>query len=196
MVRQLGKRQLPPPRLWIVAVADALAILVLFLSAGRSGRRIANSLGMVGLLCLVVSCGSSSAGGGGGSGGGGGGGSNSPVPTSLTLSTSALKQPIGTLFTLSATVSSTKPVTGWVTFLDSGVPFAYNTVANGTAQIMESNIAIGTHVFTAQYQGDANNQPSNTSGSLNQVITGNALINLIGSTGVLTHSMYITVVFQ
>jgi hypothetical protein len=201
MVRPTMHRRIPPGVPYLFALAGFLAIMFLSLSPAQATCRLVTNLGMIGLLGLLLSCGGSSGAGVGGAGGGnGGGGGNSggsgPVATSLTLSTSALKQPIGTLVTFTATVTSSQPVTGTVTFLDSNVAFTSASIVNGTASVQESNMSIGTHIISAQYQGDANNEASKTIGSINQVITGNALISIIGATGGLTHSTYLTVTIQ
>jgi Bacterial Ig-like domain (group 3) len=178
-----------PPGSWTFAVADGLAVLLLSLSDGRKKRRLAGALGMAGLLLLVLSCGSS----GGGGGGGGGGG----AATTLTLTTSIVKAQAGTTFTLTATVHSTNPVSGYVYFFDNtlntdiqGVP------VNGVSTVQLNEVLIGTHVMTAQYSGDANNQASQTTGSINQVITGTGQL-LVNATGVaFSHSSTINVTIQ
>jgi len=107
------------------------------------------------------------------------------VATSLTLTTSGLKVPSGTNFTLTATVKSTKPVTGWVNFFDSGQGLSTAPVVNGVATTQIFIQAIGTHALSAQYIGDSNNQPSRTNGSISQVITGTAQMSVTG-TGTVT----------
>jgi uncharacterized membrane protein YfcA len=172
------------------ALADGLAILLLSLSASRKKRRLARALGMAGLLFLVLSCGSS-----GGSGGGGGGGG--PVPTTVTLTTSSVKVASGTNFTLTATVHSTNSVTGYVYFMDNtlntniqGVP------VNGIATVQLAEVFVGAHVMSAQYSGDSNNQPSQSKGSINQVITGTSQL-FVNATGVaFSHSSTVNVTIQ
>ena len=131
---------------------------------------------MAGLLCLVLSCSNSRAGIGGGGGGNGGGGG--AVPTSVTLATSTVKVQSGTTFNLTATVHSTNPVTGSVDFIDpaSGIPSAQ--VINGVATEQVGMAMVGTHTITARYKGDSNNQPSQTSGSLNITITGTGQLSV------------------
>jgi hypothetical protein len=195
----------PSPGWWMLALAEGLAILFLCLSPKQVKRRSATAAGMIGLLCICLSCGSGSAstagsgssGGSGGAGGGGGGsGTSGPVSTTLTLSTSAVKVPLRSNLILTATVHSTQPVAGSVTFLDGGSPFRGAQVVSGTATATIDFLTVGTHVITTQYSGDANNFPSTTAGSLNQVITGTTLVNLSGNTGTTTHTTSINVAIQ
>jgi hypothetical protein len=188
-------RTVPPPTRWLMVVTDGLAILILSLWPRRKRRHFATSLGMVGLLCLVIGCGAGSANNGGGGGGGGG---NVPTPTSLTFTTPGVKVQLGASLTLSAKVASTQPspTSGTVTFLDAGAPIAYANVANGTASASISYLSVGTHVLTAQYSGDTNNLPSSTKGFINQVITGTTQIYISGATSVLSHLMPISVTIQ
>jgi hypothetical protein len=63
--------------------------------------------------------------------------------------------------TLSAQVSGPLAVpTGTIQFLDGGAPLASATVANGQAIFATAALAPGTHILTASYSGDANNNPS------------------------------------
>lgn len=109
------------------------------------------------------------------------------MATTLTISTASLKVPFGSNVTLTATVNSTLPVTGGVYFYDYGRGIASASLVNGTGTTQISTLMIGTHFITAQYFGDSNNQPSTTSGSINQVITGTTLIYIYGTTSILQH---------
>jgi hypothetical protein len=88
------------------------------------------------------------------------------------------------------------PATGSVAILDGGSQITGAQVLNGTATATISILSVGTHVITAQYSGDANNFPSTTMGSLNQVITGTGLLNLSGNTSTITHWTSINVIIQ
>jgi hypothetical protein len=176
-----------PPRSWMIASADGLAILLLSLSASKKKRRLAGTLGMVGLLFMVLSCGSS----------GGGGGGGGPVATTLTLTTSSVKVQSGTTFTLTGTVHSTNPVTGYVYFMDSTLNTNFQGVpVNGVATVQLAEVLVGTHVMSAQYSGDPNNQPSQTNGSINQVITGTGQLSVNGTGLGYSHSSTINVTIQ
>jgi hypothetical protein len=191
-----GSRRILPPGWWLAGFADVLAILILYLLSRRRRHRLATRFGTICLLCLVLGCGTSS-GGGGGNGGGGGGG-NASVPTSLTFGTSALKQAAGTNVTFTATVksTSTQPITGVVQFLDSGSVFDSASVVNGTAVLTYNGLVVGTHVISAQYSGDVNNQASRTSGAIDQVITGTAYVVISGSSAGNIHAAQINVTIQ
>ena len=177
-----------PPGSWTFALADGLAILLLSLWASKKKRRLAGALGMAGLLCLALSCGSS--------GGGGGGGGGGPVATTLTLTTSSVKVASGTNFTLTATVHSTKPVTGVVYFIDNTLNTDIQGVlVNGVATVQLAEVLVGTHMMSAQYPGDANNQASQT-GLINQVITGTGQLSVNGTGLGFSHQSAINVTIQ
>jgi Na+-driven multidrug efflux pump len=83
-----------------------------------------------------------------------------------------------------------------VFFLDGGAQITGAQVSNGIATSTINFLSVGTHIITAQYTGDTNNQASTTQGSLNQVITGTTLINISGTTSTITHWTQINVVIQ
>jgi subtilase family serine protease len=185
---------------WSVSLTSAL--LVLYFAAIPARRKIRAALlaGMICALTLVLGCG----GGGGISGGGGGSGSGGgPVPTNITITTSNPKVAAsGGTFTLTATVTSSKPVTGTVIFTGVQAEFPYPNgipVTNGVATYTVTAGAtvpssVGTYSFTAQYSGDANNQPSQTATGVNEVLTGTTSMIIEGDMGTLSHvtGLYIT----
>ena len=185
----LKRQKETPPSRWAFAVADGFAVLILSFWSGRKYRRSTASLGMVCLLILAVGCGS-----GGGNGGGGGGGGQ--VPTTLTLTTSAMKVPSGSMVTMTVTVNSTQSPTGTVTLGEPGLQLGAGAVINGTATFQFLNLPVGTHVIGAAYSGDANNQGSQTSGTIAVVITGTVQINVSGTTGALTRTAPVSVTIQ
>ncbi|MGH9740831.1 MAG: Ig-like domain repeat protein [Candidatus Acidiferrum sp.] len=136
--------------------------------------------------------------GGGASGGVGDGGGGEPVPTSITLSTPNVKVPFnpvsGVVIGLSATVTSSKPPGGTVTFqVDGTSGFSVDSpVVAGVAQTQITGLAVGVHSFSAQYSGDTNNLSAQTNGTLNVAITGSTGLTLQGSTGGLSHSAGVT----
>jgi hypothetical protein len=119
------------------------------------------------------------------------------VPSSVTVTASAVKVPNGTNVTFTAKVTSTKPVTGNVFFNDASGNFgSFATIgADGTAQASTSFLIVGTHVISVQYQGDSINQPSQ-SGNLNVVVTGTTTQPITGTTSVLTHLVQVNVTIQ
>jgi hypothetical protein len=70
-------------------------------------------------------------------------------------------------------------------------------VVNGKASATVTNFSgPGTYEFWAQYMGDANNLPSQTTTSVEEVLTGTAFANYMGQTGGLTHQATITINLQ
>jgi hypothetical protein len=114
----------------------------------------------------------------------------------VTLTTSTVKVPYGTSAAFTATIVSTNTPTGTVTFYDAGNGISTVAVANGAATAQFGNLTVGTHVITAQYSGDANNQASKTNGAINEVITGSAQVTVAGATSSLSHTAAINVTIQ
>jgi hypothetical protein len=194
---------LPPPAyfmphlLWPLPVASFLALVLFFLLPSRL-RRNHLVFGAAVAFCTLLFLGFVGC-GGGSSGGGGGGG---PVPTSITLSTPSVKVPInpvsGVVVNLTATVTSSKTAGGTVAvFVDGSSGFSVNSpVVNGVAQFQIGGLSVGIHTFTAQYSGDANSLSSQTKGSLDIAITGQAGITIRANTGGLSHSTALNFTLQ
>ena len=180
-------------RWWTISGwAAMLAVFFLVtLPQRRLGHRLAFGLGVVCALSLALGCG----GGSGGIGGGGGGGGGS-VPTSVTLTTSNAKVASGVAPTLTATVNSTRPATGSVTFYNGSNAFAGPiALTNGQAQFSGLTFLPGVYQFTAKYSGDANDQPS-TSQTLTQIFTGTVFQQIVAQTGGLVHSIPVNITLQ
>ena len=173
--------------------AGLAALFLLGLPNRRKRYRVALGSGIVCLLCFAMGCGGGSA----QTIGGGGGGSSSPAPTTITLITSNAKVAQGQVFLITATVTSSRPLTGTVTFYNYGSPIAGGfPLTNGQAQTGTGDINnTGLYQITASYSGDANNQPS-SSASLAQVITGTITTTLQGKTGGDVHSVQVTLGLQ
>jgi hypothetical protein len=185
----------PMYRVWPIAFLAALAILLLFMFSRsprreRFGRVAAFGVAFT-LLAFFLGCGGGSTGTGGGGGGGG------PVPSSITLTVDSVKVAYPTSINLTARVTSSKAPGGTVTFLIDGPGGVSNIpLASGVAQYQIPVPQLGTHVIRAQYSGDSNTQSSQTSGSLNVVVTGNGVGVISGTTGNLTHSTNIQFTLQ
>lgn len=195
------KFHIPPPGLWLLDIACALAILLLSFWPARKHRQLGTGTAMICLLCLVVGCGgasiSGSNGNGGGGNGGGGNGGSGPVPTSLTISTSSIKVPYGTTATITATVNSARPVTGSVQISDTtGNTGTTISLVNGTGTTQLGFFNVGVHTLTGQYSGDGNNLPSSTNGSISQVVTGTNQMYVFGSTSILSRETQLAVTIQ
>jgi hypothetical protein len=124
------------------------------------------------------------------------------VPTSISLTTSNAKVPSGGSFTLTATVTSTKTLTGTVNIFQGHPPQGSGIappipVVNGTASFAVTNIAgPGTFEFWAQFTGDANNLPSQTTASVEEAVTGTTVALYAGQTGGLSHQGRLTINLQ
>lgn len=186
-----GESHNPSWPLGVAAGLAALALLGLTLYRPRGHLTLATVLS-AGLLCMVIFA--------LGCGGGGSSFIEPPpppqlAPTTTTISSTTPKVPQGTNAMVTATVTSSKTVTGTVTFFANGVGYASATLVNGVAQAQIPNFAPGTSAITAQYSGDANNQPS-TSAAFNQVITGSTVFTVTAQTGVNVHQIGVTATIQ
>jgi hypothetical protein len=186
----------PRPDVWkMFASCSVLTVLFFLVLRPRGWRyRLALTLTATCLVALALGCGGGSSGSAPGGGGGGGG----PVPTSITMSSSATKVPQGTAVTLTATITSSKNLTGTVNFWEKnngGALAPPVNVVNGAAQVQVNLSLVGTHQIYAQYNGDAQNQGSQ-SGTLNVVLTGTSDIQVTGTTGQLSHYANISVTIQ
>jgi len=133
---------------------------------------------------------------------GGGGG---PVSTSITLTTSNAKVPSGAAFTLTATVKSTRTLTGTVNIFQGHPPNGAGVappiqLVNGVATVTLTGFSnftgAGTYEFWAQYTGDSNNLPLQTTTGVEEVLTGTTTALYVGQTGGLIHQAQITVNLQ
>jgi subtilase family serine protease len=199
-------RRVPPPppdrpAWWGLSVVAVLAAMLLLLPGRRRSPRAAIGLASVGILCFAISCGGGGSASTGGSGGGGGGGGGGPAVTTTTLSTTSTKLAPGGTATLTITVKSPNTATGTVCFFDASYGLTNcPTLVSGTAQEQITNTGSGpavpgTHVFTAQYFGDANNQQSQ-SGQLNIVDTGTTSQGFCGQNGSNGHCSQVMVTIQ
>jgi len=200
-----------PKQWWSVSLTSVLLFLYFVGFPGRQRKyRAAFFSGVLSILTFALGCGGGGGGGSGnglGAGGGGGsGGGTGPLPTSISIATSNAKVPAsGGSFTLTATVTSSKPVTGTVIFSGAQSMFPYPNgvpVVNGVATYTVNTgpgslqFPVGTYPITAQYSGDTNNQPSQTATGVNEVFTGTTLVTIIGQTGTISHPSNLAVTLQ
>jgi len=167
-------------------VFAALLMLLWLMPAHKRSYRVALGLAASCAVALPFGC-------------GGDGGGNNPVPTTVSITASATKIPAANTpsLTLTATVTSSKAVTGTVNFWENGNDGALAppaTLVNGTATAQVALPFPGTHEIYAQYSGDANNRASQSS-TIDVVATGSAYAQIQGTTGPVTHysSVYVTV---
>jgi hypothetical protein len=90
--------------------------------------------------------------------------------TTTSLNSSLNPSQFGQPVTFTARVTSSGPTpTGRVTFLDGTAAIGSATLSGDVATLTKSSPAIGTHLITAEYVGDADNAES-TSSALDQVV--------------------------
>jgi hypothetical protein len=168
---------------WLLSLASGLGVLFMLGLPGRRRRwRAALGLSVACLLFLALGC---------------GGGVTTPQPTSITLTTTNAKVAQGASFTITATVTASKPLTGTISFCNFGLPIAIAlTPVNSQAQMGQANIDNpGVYQITASYSGDSNNLAS-TSAPLIQVITGTMPISIQGNTSTDVHTLQATLGVQ
>ena len=155
--------------------------LLLFGLAGLGGpRRMCNFVLACGFVLGVVSAG---IGCGGGSSGGGG-----QVSTTTSLVSSDLHVGYGTPVTLTVRVTPNGNATpaGYVQLFDNGQTYGSPTkVSAGIASFLSTNLPVGVHTMTAQYQGDAGTTGS-TSPVIAQVIAGTVALQITGTANGIT----------
>ena len=138
---------------------------------------------------FVLACGfvlgvvSAGIGCGGGSSGGGG-----QVSTTTSLVSSDLHVGYGTPVTLTVRVTPNGNATpaGYVQLFDNGQTYGSPTkVSAGIASFLSTNLPVGVHTMTAQYQGDAGTTGS-TSPVIAQVIAGTVALQITGTANGIT----------
>jgi hypothetical protein len=95
-------------------------------------------------------------------------------------------------------VTSTKPITGTVTFFQNGAQIAPPVpVANGVATLVPQTFdEIGVFTFTASYSGDTNNGPSQTVTGVAEAFTGTVPVLVQAQTGTLVHTISVNINLQ
>jgi len=202
-LRLTGPPTSSDPGFWWTGSGMSIFASLLLLFSPRRRRRTGSILGLTifGVAAFAIGCGTGS-GGVGGSGGGVGGGGGAVATTTGLTATSGKIGP-GASATLTAVVKSSNAVTGYVNFFDASFPDViapYVNVVNGMAQAPMTNAGSlsadpGTHVITAAYSGDANNQPSQ-SGGINIVVTGTRAVLVAAQTSVNLHTVEVNVIVQ
>lgn len=168
--------------IWGMGFAGGLALFgfVGLGSGRRRGRNFVVTCGLVaGVVCAAIGC------GGGGAGGGGG-----QVATTTTLASSDLHVGFGTPVTLTVRVAPNGNATpeGFVQLFDNGQAYgAPVKVSAGIASFLTTNLPIGVHTMTAQYQGDANTAAS-TSPAITEVIAGTVTLQITGTSNGVTQT--------
>jgi hypothetical protein len=173
---------------------SAIAALILLLGPRRVRHYgLASALAAAFIVLVFIGC-------GGGSTslistGSSGGGISTPVSTSVTL-TLPPKEVFGSQVPFTATVTSTKPLTGQVLFVDANFgTLGYVNVTGPTQTTQISLPLVGYYNITAKYSGDSSNLPSESS-AVPLTMTGGGGLALTGTTGPLSHSVPIGITIQ
>jgi hypothetical protein len=153
---------------WTLSAGTGFAALfLLFLPGGRKRYRAALGLGLVCILSFTLGC------------GGGSAPPPPPPPTSTVtkLTVAGAKVASGTAFSFSVSVTGGTP-TGQVELFDGATMIgATATVAGGTATPTAPALAVGTHMISAHYLGDATTAAS-ASGTINMTVTGSTTVTV------------------
>lgn len=193
-IKHAGILAVKPDNWWLLSLVTGLAAFILLGIPGRR-KRLRSVLGLtaVSLLFFTLGCG----GGGGSSGGGSGGGGQGPQPTTIAVTTSNAKVAANAPFTITATITASKPLMGTVTFYNFGTAIAGGfPVTDNEAQIGSGYInSPGLYQITASYSGDPNNNAS-TSSPITQVITGTMPATIQAATGGDVHFLQATIGVQ
>jgi uncharacterized protein (TIGR03437 family) len=114
--------------------------------------------------------------------------------STLTLASSANPAAVGAGVLLTATISPS-PTTGNIAFKDGTVTLGTGVLNNGTASLLVSNLAIGSHSLTASYVGGSNAQASVSNALIQTVVPGTAAtITLITSANPSTYGQNVTLI--
>ena len=174
---------------WLFGPITALLSLVFL--RNDSGWRRSLSFASLCFCILVISCGGGSSSSGGGGGGGGGG----LAPSTVTLTSDAPKIASGGTFNLTAKVSGKGNPSGLVDFYFNGLYWGPQRLYAGVATLQVTAPPPAVYQVTAHYEGDAVNSPS-TSAPLAQAVTGSETFQVQGVSGLISHSVDVTVTFQ
>jgi large repetitive protein len=167
-------------------LSGLLAVSLLVWPVNWPNRRLRTAVFIFGVVCLAVGCGTAPSGSGGGGGNAPGPQPPASQPTTITVTTSATKAASSTPLTFTATVNGSNHPTGSVLFFLHGNFTGSANLIGNTAVVSGENQWLGIYVLTAQYTGDAANNPS-TSNGVNLTVTGTAYIGILGTTSTTNH---------
>jgi large repetitive protein len=165
--------------------AELCGVVGLFLVGFPRRRRKALGMILVVLAAFGVMSGCSGSGG------------FSPSSSVVVLQSSQSKIASGTAVAFIAQISGEGSTpTGTITFYDGSTALGNAaTLTNGQASVQVSNLSVGTHSITASYNGDASHLPS-TSQPVYEAVTGTTTLQLIASSGSLSHAVNINLTVQ
>jgi Bacterial Ig-like domain (group 3) len=115
----------------------------------------------------------------------------------VVLDSSKSKVAFGTAVSFTAKVSGgNKPPTGPITFYDGTTVLGETMdLSNGQARLTVSNLSIGTHSITAKYSGDSSHKESGSQ-ALYEAITGVTTLQVVATSGDLSHTLNINLAVQ
>jgi large repetitive protein len=124
-------------------------------------------------------------------------GSDGHASTVVVLDSSKSKVAFGTAVSFTAKVSGgNKPPTGRITFYDGTTVLGdAMDLSNGQARLTVSNLTIGTHSITAKYSGDSSHKESGSQ-ALYEAITGVTTLQVVATSGDLSHTLNINLAVQ
>jgi len=167
-------------------VCGALLILLWLMSTTRRCYRVALSLAASCVVALTFGCGAV-------------GNRDNPILTTAAITASTAKVPADTSsLTLTATVTSSKAVTGSVNFWENGGDIALAPPARLVDGKATAQVALplpGTHEIYAEYSGDANNRASQSS-PIDVVATGSAHVRIQGTAGPVTRYLSVSATIE
>ncbi len=168
---------------WAVAT-ELGGVVGLFLVGIRTRRKWALAM----MLVVMAAFGSLS---------GCGGGSSASSSTAVLVESSESKVVSGTAVTFTAQVSGgDKAATGSITFYDGSTALGNAaSLTDGQATVQVSNLAVGTHSITAKYSGDSKHTAS-TSQPLYEAITGTTTLQVVASSGSVSHELDVQLAVQ
>jgi Pro-kumamolisin, activation domain/Bacterial Ig-like domain (group 3) len=160
---------------------SGFAALLLFFLPGRKRLRAALGIGLVCVLSFALGCGSHKK-------------TVVPVATTTKVSVVSTKAASGSNIAFTVAVTSSATPTGQVQLLDGTAPLGSPVaLAGGSATIMNSALAVGTHSISAHYAGDAKTLAS-SSGAISVTVTGTApSVTITAASGSITATTTMTI---
>jgi hypothetical protein len=125
------------------------------------------------------------------------GGNAGPTATLVQVGSTQSEVASGTSVTFTAQVSvGSQMPTGTVTFYDGATALG-NPVAldNGEAALSVSNLAVGTHLISAKYSGDAHHSAA-VSQDYYEAVTGTTTLQVVATSGTITHTLNVKLAVQ
>jgi hypothetical protein len=189
ILRASAVLRIPGSARWVSFLASFVALLLFLLPTGYLSGRLRSGFALICIFLFIVGCGSGS------SGGGGGPPPPTPMATTIVVKTSAAKVAMQSPVTFTATVTGSNSPTGSANFYLNGSFYGSGNLVGNSAAVTAPIASPGIYILTAQYSGDALNDPSASSG-VNEAVTGSTVMDITGQTSTLVHIANVTVTLQ